>query len=211
MSLRFVILGLLVEQPQHGYAIQAALEEGFDDLCDPGPGEVYRVLGALSRDGLVSPSTTRIGRRPRRKVYAPTAAGKRRLHAWLRDGGDGGRPPRDAPWLRMLVASRVAPALLAPLLDAEVEHRRSQLREIVAQQPARRAAPDFPALVRALRAASVRDAACSALRSAELCRRTVARHRDGAAVAELLRELARDEPPTEPRPGARSRRGGPTG
>ena len=93
MSLRFVILGVLAEQPLHGYAIQAALEERFGELCDPAFGDAYRVLAALSRDGLVTVSTARIGRRPRRKVYTPTAAGRRALVAWLRDGREGdGRP-----------------------------------------------------------------------------------------------------------------------
>ena len=71
MSLRFVILGLLAEQPLHGYAIQASLETRYDDLCEPSFGDVYRTLAALSRDGLVTVAVDRIGRRPRRKVHAP--------------------------------------------------------------------------------------------------------------------------------------------
>jgi DNA-binding PadR family transcriptional regulator len=210
MSLRFVILGLLVEQPQHGYAIRAAIEEGFDELCDPGPGEIYRVLGALSRDGLVSASSARIGRRPRRKVYAPTAAGKRKLHAWLRDDDEDGRSPRDAPWLRMLVACRVAPASLPALLEAEVAACRAALREIGIQQPSRRARADFAALVRALRHASLRDAARSALGTAERCRHAVARHHDGTPITELLRVIARDEAADDVRAGARAQRSDPT-
>jgi hypothetical protein len=170
------------------------------------------VLGALSRDGLVSASTARIGRRPRRKVYAPTAAGKRQLHAWLRDGRDDGRASRDGQWLRVLVASRVAPASLSALLDAEVEYRRSALRQTVTEQPLRRAPPDFAALVHAVRHAALCDTARSGLRAAELCRHVVTRHHDGVSVAELLRGLARDEEPADTRStAARSRRSGPTG
>jgi DNA-binding PadR family transcriptional regulator len=192
MSLRLVILGVLAEQPLHGYAIQAALEERFGELCDPAFGDVYRVLAALSRDGLVTVSTARIGRRPRRKVYAPSAAGRRALVAWLHDGRDGdARPSPDEPWLRMLIAARAAPDVLPVLLDAEVRRRRGALRELEALRPSPRGAADFTALARALRHAGALEQARVALWTAELCHRVVRRHADGVPVTDLLRALAR--------------------
>lgn len=187
MSLRHVILGLVVEQPRHGYALQAELEACFGELCDPGPGEVYRVLGSLSRAGLVSASTVRVGRRPHRKVYVPTAVGRRTLAAWLRDGrAPADRGARDEPWLRILMAARVAPAVLRDLLDAEVDGRRRGLRALEASGPESRRSPDLLALVLSLRHASALEVARGAVRAAELCRDVVVRYRNGAAAGQLL-------------------------
>src|SRR5262245_48525889 len=116
MSIRFSILGLLAAEPLHGYALQAALEERFCDVCEPSYGEVYRVLAALTRDGLVAPAVVRIGNRPRRKVYSLTGDGRGALQRWLLGVPGGGRA-RDDTWLRLLVAERVAPELLLRLLD----------------------------------------------------------------------------------------------
>lgn len=191
MSLRHVILGLVVEQPRHGYALQAALEECFGELCDPGPGEVYRVLGALSRAGLVSASTVRIGRRPRRKVYAPTAAGRRALGAWLRDDARvASRPGREELWLRILVAARVAPGLLAGLLDAQVESRRRAVRALEEGRPELRRTVELLPLVLALRHAGALAVARQTLHTAELCREVVARYQRGASLAELVERVS---------------------
>lgn len=193
MSLRFVILGLLAEQPLHGYAIQASLETRYDDLCEPSFGDVYRTLAALSRDGLVTVAVDRIGRRPRRKVHAPTVAGRRALLAWLQRGDDDPRTARDARWLRILIASSAAPEILPQLLDTEARRRRHALHELEALRPVARGASDFAALVRALRHASALEEARVAVRIAELCRQVVRRHRDGTPVSEQLRALARTE------------------
>lgn len=190
MSLRFVILGLLVEQPLHGYAIQAALEARFADLCDPGFGDVYRILAALSRDGLATVVVDRVGRRPRRNVHAPTAAGRRALLAWLH-GDDDARATSDARWLRLLIAASAAPEVLPQLLDDEVRRRRHALQELETLRPSARGAADFPALVRALRHASELEEARAALRTTELCRRAVRHHREGVPVIEQVRALAR--------------------
>ena len=192
MSLRFVVLGLLVEQPLHGYAIQAVLEQRFGELCDPGFGDVYRVLAALARDGLVTAAPVRVGRRPGRKVHAPTAAGRRALLGWLRSGsGADGRPSRDEPFLRILIADRSAPDLLPALLDADVQRHRATLDDLGEQRPALRRGGSFVALVLGLREEAARDAARTELRAAELRRRVLQRQRQGAPVAELLRTLAR--------------------
>ncbi|MBY0276276.1 PadR family transcriptional regulator [Candidatus Binatia bacterium] len=208
MSLRHVILGLVVEQPRHGYALQAALEQCFGELCDPGPGEVYRVLAALSRAGLVSASTVRIGRRPRRKVYAPTAAGRRALTAWLRDDVPAApRPGREELWLRLLVAARVAPALLAGLLDGQVESGRRAVRALEEARPELERPVELLPLVLTLRHASALAVARQTLHTAELCRDVVTRYRSGAAVAELVERATGDDAAR----AARTTRSGATG
>ena len=199
MSIRFAILGLLAAEPLHGYAIQAALEEHFCDVCEPSYGEVYRVLAALARDGLVAPASLRIGKRPPRKVHSLTAAGRAALQRWLLGVPGGGRA-RDDTWLRLLVAERVAPELLLRLLDALVAGNRADLADLESLQRTDVAAHSFADLVRALRRASDIRHARARSDALELCRRTMAARLAGATLAALAQRLAdeRDAAPAAP-------------
>lgn len=191
MSLRLAVLGLLAEQPLHGYAIQAALEQRFAELCEPSSGEVYRALTALARDGLIAPVSARVGKRPERKVYTPTPEGRRVLDAWLR----GAEPARvrvreDALWLRLLVAERCAPELLESIVAEQARRARAVLSE---HESACREAGDsasFTSLVLALRLEGDVRIAQARVDALGLCGRVLARRRSGAAPGSLLREVA---------------------
>lgn len=72
------VLGLLVEQPRHGYEIEQIINErGMRDWTDVGFSSIYYVLGRLERAGLVAASAGagHVGG-PARRVYAPTMAGQ---------------------------------------------------------------------------------------------------------------------------------------
>lgn len=190
MLLRFAILGLLVEQPLHGYAIQAALEERFAELCEPSPGDVYRALATLERAGSVARASARVGRRPERKVYSPTVQGRAALAAWLAGAEPSrGRTRADAFWLRLLVAERCAPQLLATLVAGEAQRERAVLAEHEVQRAETRQPATFTSLVLALRLEFDVRIARARLDGLVLCDRILAR-RGGAAPRSLLREIA---------------------
>jgi len=191
MLLRFAILGLLVDQPRHGYAIQAALEERFAELLDPSPGDVYRALSALERAGWIARSSARVGRRPERKVYAPTDSGRIALAAWLRGGESSqGRASADALWLRLLVAERVAPQEIEGLVDGALQRERAALAERDAEPPRLRAPASFTSLVLVLRRECDVRGAQARLDGLALCARILARRRRGVALSALLRDVA---------------------
>jgi DNA-binding PadR family transcriptional regulator len=83
MSIRFAILGLLDEQPMHGYRLKDAFDRRMSPLWGLTTGQVYQSLGALERAALVESRGERKGRRPARRVYSITPAGKRELAEWL--------------------------------------------------------------------------------------------------------------------------------
>jgi DNA-binding PadR family transcriptional regulator len=191
MSLRFAILGLLAAEPLHGYAIQTELEQHFGELCEPSHGEVYRALDALTRDGLVAPATARSGKRPQRKVCSLTVDGRAALERWLV-----GVPPRprsrDDTWLRLLVAERVAPALLPRLLDVLVKRLHAELSELETLRRHAGVARSFADLVRALRLVSHIRHTRARGEVLVLCRTTLIRLQSGSGVAELARRLLND-------------------
>ena len=75
------ILGLLVEQPRHGYEIdQVITERGMREWTDLGFSSIYYVLGRLEKSGLVTANAVQAaGRGPSRRVHTVTPAG---LDAW---------------------------------------------------------------------------------------------------------------------------------
>ena len=83
MSARYAILGLLAEQPLHGYRVKKILEERLSPFWGLTTGQIYQSLAAMERIALVESRIERRGYRPARRIYTITAAGKRDLAAWL--------------------------------------------------------------------------------------------------------------------------------
>ncbi len=70
-ALRLVTLGLIAEEPRHGYDIIKGLKEQFQGAYSPSPGSIYPLLQLLEEAGLVSSQS----RGPRR-LFTITDAGK---------------------------------------------------------------------------------------------------------------------------------------
>ncbi|WP_246225830.1 PadR family transcriptional regulator [Chelativorans xinjiangense] len=56
-ALRLVVLGLIAEEPRHGYDIIKALEARFQGAYSPSPGAIYPMLQMLEEADLVSSKT----------------------------------------------------------------------------------------------------------------------------------------------------------
>jgi DNA-binding PadR family transcriptional regulator len=84
MSRRFAVLGLLREEPDHGYELAWRMEERLGSVKVT-PKYVYKLLKGLEQDGLIyriaeEPS----GAGPARVVYDVTEQGVRRFAEWMR-------------------------------------------------------------------------------------------------------------------------------
>ena len=73
-ALRLVVLGLIAEEPRHGYDIIRQLKTRFQGSYSPSPGSIYPILQQLAEAGFV----TSLSHPPRRR-FAVTEAGR----AWL--------------------------------------------------------------------------------------------------------------------------------
>ncbi|MFG1791899.1 PadR family transcriptional regulator [Nocardia sp. NPDC049149] len=76
------ILMLLVERPDHGYALLERLQV-FGIEMNGEPGALYRRLHSLERKGLVEHSSIASIKGPPKKVYAATALGVVALRDWV--------------------------------------------------------------------------------------------------------------------------------
>jgi DNA-binding PadR family transcriptional regulator len=84
MSIKHAVLGLIAEQPMHGYRVKEAFDERMTPLWGLTTAQIYQTLGALERAGLVASRGERVGSRPTRRIYSVTDAGARELRRWLR-------------------------------------------------------------------------------------------------------------------------------
>lgn len=86
MSVPLVILGLLSEQPRHGYELRQEVERRlYATYINLSGGSLYYNLGQLERAGYIKRAwVEQKGRYPARQVYQITPAGKEYLQAELR-------------------------------------------------------------------------------------------------------------------------------
>ena len=86
--MKYPVLGFLIDQPMHGYALKRALSPALPPQQTVNDGILYPLLNRLEAEGLVRKRVER-GRGGRdRNVFHPTAQGRRAFERWLRGTDD---------------------------------------------------------------------------------------------------------------------------
>ena len=78
-----LLLGLLREGPKHGYDIKVKVKEILSLFAGVQLKSIYYPLEILERKGLIAKKIEKIGRRPKRIVYALTKKGNARFNELL--------------------------------------------------------------------------------------------------------------------------------
>ena len=125
MSLKFGILGLLAEEPLHGYEVKHRFESLLGGTWEVNIGQIYTTLQRLERDGLVEPAADRGDRG--KLPYHLTATGRRTLDDWLRQPEAEPQQLREEIYVKLLLASRLANGNLDRLL---ADQRRVYLQRL---------------------------------------------------------------------------------
>ena len=126
MALRHVILGLLVDSPEHAYALKQRLSPGLPREQQINDGVLYPLLAKLEAEGLAR-SEEQQGRAARtRRVYSATRAGRAEFRRWLRSEEDeAGAPLHELfvahPLVKLLFARHLDRAELRAKLDRHAE------------------------------------------------------------------------------------------
>lgn len=84
MSDELLLLGLLSGSAMHGYQLNDMIEHHLPMFWQLKPSTAYSRLDRLAGRGLVEATSERVGRRPERKVYELTDAGRARFEELLR-------------------------------------------------------------------------------------------------------------------------------
>ena len=117
MSLKFGILGVLAEEPLHGYEVKNRFENLLGGSWEVNIGQIYTTLQRLERDRLVEP-VGRHGDRGR-LAYRLTEGGQRALDSWLSQPESEPQLLREEIYVKLLLASRVNGGKLGDLLTGQ--------------------------------------------------------------------------------------------
>jgi DNA-binding PadR family transcriptional regulator len=121
MSIRYAILGLLAEEPMHGYRLKKIFDRRVSPLWGLTTGQVYQTLAALERVALVESRSERRGRRPSRRVYSVTVSGRRDLAAWLAKSPARSRPLREEMLIRLMLFGESHSENLRRAIDEQID------------------------------------------------------------------------------------------
>jgi PadR family transcriptional regulator AphA len=122
VNLRYLILGLLTQQPMSGYDIKCFLGDLNWLTGSPSGGSLYPVLRALRQEGLATVEIVPGLDRPPKKVYDITEAGHQALQTWIEQPATANASLR-AFVMRLLLADSHSPAGLS----AHLQQRRAQV------------------------------------------------------------------------------------
>lgn len=157
MSLKYVLLTQLARAEQSGYDITKSFDASVGHFWQASHQQVYRELGKLLGEGLISQRVEQQSTRPDRKLYKITTAGIDHILAWLRQT-PAATPVRDALLVRLNAAAEVEPTAIGALIkSAEAETRdvlavyRGIERDSFDPPPARDCNPQRKMLYAALR------------------------------------------------------------
>jgi len=153
MSLRYALLGLLSSEPMNGYSIKALFNESIGFVWQAELSQIYRELGIIEKEGLVTSSIEQQSDRPSKRMYSITDAGRRAFEGWISEIPEKlAMPKRDELMLRLFFGSRAGDHIVR----AEFERFLAQMRGFQASlRTASRLAeryPNNPLMARADRA-----------------------------------------------------------
>jgi len=122
------MLGLLAEEPLHGYELKARFEAMLGGSWEVNIGQVYATLQRLERDGLVRAVGTRGDRG--KLAYELSDQGRSALDAWLAQPDFGPQQLREDFYVKVLLASRLANGDLRPLLGRQRRGYLQRMRDL---------------------------------------------------------------------------------
>jgi DNA-binding PadR family transcriptional regulator len=125
MSLKFGILGLLAEEPLHGYEVKTRFEALLGHTWEVNIGQIYSTLQRLERDTLVEPVGDRGDRG--KLSYQLTPQGRQALDHWLSEPEAEPQQLHDELFVKLMLIRRLANGNLVGLIDRQ---RRIYLQHI---------------------------------------------------------------------------------
>lgn len=143
MDVRTICLGILTRGPATGYEIKKLFEDdGYQHFVEASFGSIYPALSRLTEEGLVSVREEAQEKRPDRKVYSITTAGRNAfLGALLKP------LPEDrhrSPFAFAMLFSHLLPqGHVAAMIDAYIAHSEHKLAQIAERTGAQTAGEKF--------------------------------------------------------------------
>jgi DNA-binding PadR family transcriptional regulator len=128
LSLKYGVLGLLKEEPLHGYEVKNRFESMLGGTWEVNIGQIYTTLQRLERDGLVRPVGSRGDRG--KQQYKLSPEGQTALDQWLAQPDSGPQQLHEDIYVKLLLATRIANGDLQPMLARQKRAYLQRLRDL---------------------------------------------------------------------------------
>ncbi|MCG3207060.1 MAG: hypothetical protein FOGNACKC_00660 [Anaerolineae bacterium] len=121
LTIEYALLGLLYQQPRHGYEIYQELlaEDGLSLVWRLKQSHLYALLAKLEQQNYVTATLEPQDSRPPRKILQLTPAGREAFLSWLRTPVPQGRQMRQEFLAKLYFAHRLEPTTSATLIDKQ--------------------------------------------------------------------------------------------
>lgn len=83
LSPEYALLGFLEQSPAHGYELHQKLLEHLGEIWHASLSQTYNILTRLEEQGFIQGTIQEQEKRPAKRRFRLTAAGKRRFEAWM--------------------------------------------------------------------------------------------------------------------------------
>lgn len=138
MSVRHAVMGLLNEQPDHGYRLKQRFEDRVGQVWGLNLGQVYQVLQSLEQSGLIAKVDveTDDGEAPskERQRFELTQKGESALETWLKRTPSSPKPMRDELLVRLLLLGKDRREQALSRIDAQLRLYKRYLAKLRARE-----------------------------------------------------------------------------
>ncbi|MFI2507537.1 PadR family transcriptional regulator [Streptomyces sp. NPDC018972] len=127
MSLKYAVLAALLEGEASGYELSKIFDVSFANFWACTPQQLYRELERLAGDGLVEARVVRQERRPDKRMFTLTEAGRGDLRAFAAEPPRRPTAIRDEFLIKIQAMDGTDPAATAALLEERMAWARGKL------------------------------------------------------------------------------------
>ena len=129
-TLKYAILGLLMQSPMTGYDISKAFGMGLGSFWSAKHSQIYPELGRLSEEGLIRYEAVIQGEKLEKKVYKITSAGREDFLQWLRQDPPLDPTSKDVFRLRSYYSQWLPEKTYLQLIESQIEKRKIKLSSL---------------------------------------------------------------------------------
>lgn len=122
-TLKYAILGLMMQAPVTGYDIAKAFGPGLGSFWSAKHSQIYPELKRLTEEGLIQYSVVTQGERMEKKLYEITDAGQEDFMQWLLQDPPLEPTPKDVFRLRSYYSQWLAEKDYLQLIEKQIEKR----------------------------------------------------------------------------------------
>lgn len=117
MSLKYAVLAALLEGEASGYELSKVFDVSLANFWPATPQQLYRELERLAGDGLIEARTVPQERRPTKRMFSLTAAGREQLAAFAAEPTRRPTAVRDEFLIKMQAMDGVDPRAVRALVE----------------------------------------------------------------------------------------------